>query len=126
MHTEKFSIKKRLLSFYYAFNGIKNAFYTQHNIWIHLFATIFVIASAFIFKISTTEWLIIILCISIVFAAEIFNSAIELLTDMVSPEINQKAGKVKDMAAAAVLITAAGAFVSGLIIFIPKIYQLIF
>jgi len=57
-----------------------------------------------------------------VFVAELFNSAIESLVDLISPDFNKKAGMIKDMAAGAVLISAVTALVAGLIIFIPKLF----
>lgn len=120
-HSDRFSVKKRMLSFRYAFSGIKAAIRTQHNIWIHLTAAVLVLVFGFLFRLSTFEWIAISMAIGMVLSAEIFNSAIELLTDMVSPEINPKAGRVKDMAAGAVLIAAITAAVIGLIIFAPKI-----
>ena len=126
MPSEKFSIKKRIRSFYYAFAGIKTAASTQHNLQIHLLAAVLVTIFGFLLKISQFEWLIIILTFALVISTEIIKSAIELLTDMVSPQQHPLAGKVKDMAAAAVLISAIAAFVTGIIIFVPKLIQLIF
>ncbi len=77
----------------------------------------------FLLKINTFEWLIVIVVISLVLAAETFNTAIEYLVDMVSPEENKTAGKIKDIAAGAVLITAIGALITGIIIFLPKIIE---
>ena len=68
------------------------------------------------------EWCIILLVIGMVLAAELMNSAIEMLTDLASPAYSKKAGRLKDMAAGAVLITAITAVIVGLIIFIPKIF----
>lgn len=126
MHTEKFSLKKRIQSFYYAFSGFKTAVKTQHNLQIHLLAVVIVLILGFLLKINITEWLILLIIFSLVISSEIINSSIELLTDFISPEYNLKAGKVKDMAAAAVLINAIAALIIGIIIFAPKIIQLIF
>jgi diacylglycerol kinase len=126
MQTEKFSLKKRIKSFYYAFSGIKIAVKTQHNLQIHLIAVFIVLIFGFLLKINVTEWLILIIIFSLVISSEIINSAIELITDIISPEYNIKAGKVKDMAAGAVLINAIAALIIGIIIFAPKIIQLIF
>ena len=75
----------------------------------------------YFFRISNTEWLVVIICIGMVVASEIINSSIEELVNFISPERNQKAGLIKDLAAAAVLVTAVIAAVCGLIIFIPKL-----
>ncbi len=118
---QKFSFKKRKNSFVYAFRGIVYTIATQHNMWIHLFAAVLVVIFGFVLKVSFIEWLLLILAIGLVLSAEIFNSSVELLTDLVSPEINPKAGLVKDMAAGAVLVAAITSAVIGLLIFAPKI-----
>jgi diacylglycerol kinase (ATP) len=118
---EKFTLKKRVKSFEYAFKGLIYSVRTQHNIWIHLVATVLLIWGGFHYNLSNTEWCIIILCIGLVLSAEIINSSIESLTDMVSPEYDKFAGKVKDMAAGGVLLAAIAAAAVGCIIFIPKI-----
>ncbi len=115
---EPFSLKKRAKSFVYAARGIRWLF-AEHNAWIHLVAAILVVIAGFLFGITHTEWMIICICIGSVFAAEAFNTAIEKLSDVVSPQWNNKIGKVKDLAAGAVLITAITAAIVGLIIFIP-------
>lgn len=117
----KFSFKKRAKSFVYAFAGIKELIKKEHNAWIHCFATICVIVCGIFFNISRMEWIAVSICIGMVLMAEAFNSAIERLTDIVSPEYNKKAGKVKDLAAGAVLLAAIGAATVGLIIFVPKV-----
>lgn len=120
----KKTIKNRLLSFVYAFKGIKELL-KQPNARIHLIATVIVITLGFTLKVNKTEWYVLIICIGIVLTAEAFNTAIEKLTDMVSPDWNEKAGKAKDLAAAGVLLSAIAAFIIGLLIFIPKIIALI-
>ena len=114
-------LKKRLDSFKYAFAGIRDLFKTEPNATIHLIAAILVIALGFFFSISPTEWCFVVFAIAIVFSAEAFNTAIEHLTNKVSPEFNELAGKTKDAAAAAVLFAAIGAAIVGVVIFLPKI-----
>lgn len=122
MKKEKaFSIGDRILSFGFAIQGLITFFKTQHNAWIHLLATIVVIIGGFVLKVNHNEWCWLIVSIIFVFMAEMFNTAIEFLTDLVSPQFHPLAEKVKDVAAGAVLIAAIGAVVIGLIIFIPKI-----
>ena len=72
-------------------------------------------------KLNKIEWCIIAIAIVIVLSAELFNTAIETVVDMISPEKNEKAKLVKDIAAASVLVLAMGAVIVGAIIFIPKI-----
>ena len=116
----KFSFTGRMKSFRYAFLGIITAFRSQHNLWIHLAATLVVICLGFVFHLTMTEWMLITFAIGLVWVAEILNTAIETLVDMVSPEYNEKAGRVKDLAAGAVLIAAIIAIVIGGIILNSK------
>lgn len=113
-------LKKRTNSFIYAFKGIATAF-KEPNFKIHLIACITVIIAGFVFNISNIEWSIVIVCIGLVFAAEILNTAIEEIVDYISPERNIKAGIIKDLAAAMVLIISIASLIVGLIIFLPKI-----
>ena len=118
-------MKKLFRSFGYAFNGVMMAIKTQLNFRIHLIATFLVLIAGFYFHLAAGEWKWIALCITLVLTAELMNTALETLTDLVSPERNPKAGMVKDIAAAAVLITAFFSIVIALIIFIPKIMALL-
>ncbi len=117
-------MKKFIRGFGYAFNGICQAAVTQLNFRVHLACTLLVICAGCALHISLNEWLWIIFCVALVLMAELFNTAIEYLTDLVSPEYNKKAGLVKDFSAGAVLITAIGALAIGLIIFVPKLAAL--
>jgi diacylglycerol kinase len=111
-------------SFKYAFNGLLDLVKTQPNARIHLFITTVVLATGVYFKLSAVEWSIIVLTIALVFAAEAFNTALEYLTNLVSPDYHPLAGKTKDVAAAGVLICAIAAVLIGIIIFLPKIWKL--
>jgi diacylglycerol kinase (ATP) len=121
----RFSIKKRLLSFKYAFNGIKKLFITQHNSRIHLTIMLLVIIAGFFFHISKNEWFVVVIVTGLVFAAELFNSAIESIVDLISPEYHKKAENAKDYAAGAVLVAAIISAIAGLIIFAPKLLTLL-
>jgi diacylglycerol kinase len=121
---QPFSILKRLQSFSYAFNGLKILFREEHNAWIHLLAALAAIAAGFFFHISANEWLAIVLSIGLVISAETMNSAIENIADFVSPEKNESIKRIKDLAAAAVLICALTTVVVGLIVFLPKVLHL--
>lgn len=114
------SLHKRLQSFRYAFKGIADLFRTQANARIHLLLAVLVTAAGMYLGLSRMEWALIALCIGAVMAMEALNTAIEYLTDLVSPEYHPLAGKAKDAAAAAVLLTAFCAAIVGLIIFLPK------
>lgn len=116
--------KARIKSFGFALKGIAILVQTQVNAQIHLFIGTCVILAGFYFSITPTEWILLILTMSAVLAAEAFNTAIEFLTDLVSPDHHPLAGKTKDVAAAAVLITAIAAVLIGLIIFLPHLLAL--
>ncbi|MCM1291556.1 MAG: diacylglycerol kinase family protein [Prevotella sp.] len=115
------SLKKRILSFKYAFRGIATLFRDQPNARIHLAATVFALTTGFYLNISPNEWCIIILLIATVLSAEALNSAIEMIADKVSPQYNPLIKKAKDLGAAAVLFLACTALIIAAIIFIPKI-----
>jgi diacylglycerol kinase (ATP) len=119
-----FSIRKRIRSFYFAFRGIWFFFHSQHNAWIHAAAASVVVALGCMFRLSATEWCLIVLAIGWVWMAEMFNTALELLTDRISPEFHPLAEKTKDVAAGAVLVSAIGAAIMGLIVFLPKIFRI--
>lgn len=121
-----FSIVARIRSFKFAFKGLWYLLSTQHNAWIHTFATIVVVILAFVFHISMTDWCLLILTIVAVLTAEAFNTAIESLADAVITEHNPLIEKAKDVAAGAVLITAIGAVIIGCFIFIPYFKILLF
>jgi len=91
-----------------------------------LLATLLVLYAGWFFCINTTEWCLIILCIGGVFMAELFNTAFEQLVNLVSPQHNLIAGRVKDVAAGAVLIFSMIALIVGLIVFMPKVMAYIF
>jgi diacylglycerol kinase (ATP) len=118
----KWSITQIGASFYFAFMGILQMLKTQRNAWIHCVAALMAVILGFFFDLSRTEWMFIIFAVGFVFAAELFNTAVEVLTDIVSPERAEKAGLVKDLAAGAVLVAAITALVTGMIIFLPKIF----
>ena len=124
MNKEKFSFRKRWKSFGYAFSGLKVLFAEEHNSRIHLVAAVMAIALGWMLKLSVMEWVVLSLVIGAVFTAELFNSAIEKLADFVSPQKHDKIKKVKDMAAAAVLVCAITAVAVACFIFLPKIWEL--
>lgn len=123
MQNETFSIKKRLKSFVFAFNGIKILIRDEHNAWIHLLASICAISLGFFCHISAMEWIAVLFAIGLVFSMEAVNSAIENLCDFTSTDKHETIKKVKDLAAGAVLISAIIAFIIGLIIFAPKLFS---
>ena len=119
-----FSISQRLKSFKYAFAGLRTLFTEEHNARIHLLAAVIALTVGFALKISASEWIFLVGAISLVFICELFNTSLEALADFVSPEKHPQIKKVKDLAAAAVLISALTALITGIIIFLPKIINL--
>lgn len=118
----KFSLRKRLKSFVFAFAGLKILQKEEHNFRIHLVFAILAISAGFMLKISPMEWIAIVFAIGFVFVVEVINTVIENITDFISPDENFSIKKIKDMSAGAVLISAIIAVVIGLIVFLPKVF----
>ncbi len=110
-------IKGRCKSFGYALKGLGGVLASGPNMLIMLVAAGVVIIAGFYFEIDNTDWALVAIAIVMVTAAEAFNTAIEELTDIVKPEHNPRAGKVKDLASAGVLITTIGAAILGILVF---------
>lgn len=110
-------MKKLLKSFLYALNGIGVAFRDQRNLKVQATIALLTIGAGFYFNITPMEWCLILLSIGLVMGLEMVNSAIEDVVNLVTKERSSLAGKVKDMAAGAVLIFSAIAVVVGVIIF---------
>jgi diacylglycerol kinase (ATP) len=123
--TRGFSLGARLASFGNAFRGLALLLATQHNAWIHAAATVVVCALGGLLGVSSEEWLALVLAISAVWSAEAMNTAFEALCDRVSPEHHPLVQRAKDVAAGAVLICAVGAATIGLIVFGPRIVDLV-
>ncbi len=116
--------KKRLRnSFKYAGIGILQAFIGEQNLKIHTVIAILVILAGFILEITTVEWLVCLILIGLVLMAEFFNTAIEYVVDLASPQIHPLAKAAKDTASAGVLMMAIISAIIGLIIFIPHIIE---
>jgi diacylglycerol kinase (ATP) len=95
---------------------------TQHNAWIHAAATIAVIMAGLGFRISNTDWRWLVAAIAGVWAAEAVNTALEQLSDLVSPGYDVAIEHAKDLAAGAVLVMATGAAIIGVLVFWPYIF----
>ena len=113
-----------LKTFVFAWKGLVYGFKSQRNIRIHSALSIITLLVANFLQINTIEWLVIFLCMGVVLGLEYLNSSIEELTDLVNPQYDIRAGRVKDLSAGAVLIGSIFAFLIALIIFIPKILNL--
>ena len=103
-------------SFSYALNGVRIALEEKH-VRVHLVIAVLVSAAGFCFRITPTEWLICLLLFGLVLGLEIINTAIERLVDMVQPDWHEKAGRIKDLAAGAVLCAGVFAAICGILIF---------
>ena len=117
--------KKLINSFKYAFSGIASAFKTERNMKIHVLAVVLVTLAGFLFKISKMEWIICIILFGMVISLELANTAIETTVDLAMPERNEKAKLAKDISAGAVLVCAFVSVIVGLMIFVPKIYDMV-
>ena len=118
--------KKRLIdSFRYAFCGIVEAYKGEQNLKIHTAIAGFVVIAGFFFHISYVEWLVCLVLIGLVLMAEFFNTAIEYVVDLASPDIHPLAKLAKDTASAGVLMMAIVSAIIGLIIFVPEVIEFI-
>lgn len=122
--SEQFSWKRRAKSFVYAFSGVRSFFKYGHNARIHLAAALLVFLLALIVHISSTDWVVIIFAVALVWITEMINTTLEKSMDMISPEWHPQVKQVKDIAAGAVLVAAVAALSAGCFIFIPKIFAL--
>ena len=113
--TEQF-IRGRRNSFQYAFAGIKYVLKTQKNAWLHLAATVIVVAVSFWLRIDRIKWMAILLVIGLVWMAEFMNTALEIIVDLASPEKHPLAKVGKDVGAASVLIAAILAVIIGVLV----------
>ena len=120
-HKKILSPGRLVRSFKYAFNGLKILVREEQNYVVHLTTTAVVVMLGFYYKISASEWTVLLLAIQVVLTLETVNTAIENLADFVSTERNDKIMRIKDLAAAGVLISAVTAMIIGMIVFGPKI-----
>jgi len=114
-----FTWRSRIRSFGYAFEGIAVMLRTQHNAWLHLLASGLVCVAATILDVSAADWRWLVVAMTLVWAAEAMNTAVEFLCDVVSPEYALAVKGAKDIAAGGVLITAVGAAAIGVLTFWP-------
>lgn len=114
-------MKKMFATFSYALNGLKIFWKEERNGRIHLISAFLVILLGIFTDLNAIEWIIVLSASGLVITAELFNTTIEAIMDFISPEKHVKIKKIKDLAAAGVLITAITAFVLGLVLFVPKL-----
>jgi len=109
--------KSLLRSFINAFNGLKLGLLHERNMKIHLLATVLVIIAGLALGLDAARWAVLVLTISAVIAAELFNTALENVVDMITSQFSQTAKVVKDTAAAAVLVVSIAAAIIGILVF---------
>lgn len=124
-YSNKLDAKRLGRSFKAAFEGIASTYKKEQNIKIHTIISFIVILGGFIFKINYIEWLVCLVLIGFVMMAEFFNTAIEYVVDLASPEIHPLAKAAKDTASAGVLMMAIISALIGCVIFIPKIIEFV-
>ena len=120
MTTQPFSPARRLESFRYAGRGLL-VLCAEPNAAIHALATLLVLTLGFVLEVSRVDWLALVFAIGLVFTAEALNTGLELLADAAVPEPHPLVGKAKDVAAAAVLLSAATAVAVASLVFAPKL-----
>ena len=123
---KKKGIKKFLNSFTYPIKGLKYAYRNEQNLVFDIGMALLVVIAGFLFKVSVTEWALLALTIGMVLSLELVNTAIEAVVDLVTEEYHPLAKVAKDTSAAAVFVCAIAAVVVGLIIFLPKVIDLLF
>jgi diacylglycerol kinase (ATP) len=110
-------MKNLMDSIGFAIRGFRWAASSQSNLRFHLIVAVMVVIGGFFLQVTALDWCILLLCIGLVVSAELFNTAIEKTVDLISPEWNDKAGIIKDIAAAAVLFISLTALIIGIVIF---------
>lgn len=120
---QPFDLRARARSFVYAFEGWRYLVRNEHNSRIHLFVAAVVLVLGVWLEIGRIEWAILMLTFTAVLAGEMFNSAIEAIVDMTSPDPHPLAKVAKDVAAGGVLFAACAAVVIGLLILGPPLWD---
>lgn len=104
-----------------AFSGLRSLLRTERNVYIHLAIAAVVVLMGAVLEVALLEWAVLVVAIALVLVTETLNTAVESLVDLVSPEKRPLAGRVKDLAAAAVLLAALFAVVLGVLVFLPHL-----
>ncbi len=122
----RLDFRRRLVSFKYAFAGMRHVFESQPNVWIHTVISVVVFIMALWLQLSGIEWAILLLTVMVVWVAEFLNTALEAVVDMAMPEYHELAKTAKDVAAAAVLVGAIFAVIIGLVVIGPPLWGRLF
>ena len=113
----RIDLRRTLYSFRHAGRGFSWALSSQANLRVHFVAAAVVLIAALVLRFSVIEFVGLVLCFTVVVAAELFNTTLEVLIDYAWPEHHPMIGRAKDVAAAAVLVAAAGAAIVGILLF---------
>ena len=119
---KKFSLMTRIQSVNHGWRGLGIFLKTTHNAWMQIIIAVLAVYMGFILHISSVEWVLIVFAIGFVMVSEAFNTAIEIDINLTSPEYHPYAKDTKDVAAGAVLLSLMIAGITGLLIFLPKIF----
>ena len=125
MSYTKAMLEKKIRNIRFAINGIKVAWREEFSFKLEVFAALLVALLGWFFAISTIEWIIVVFMIGLVLSAEAFNTALEELCDKFQSDPDPHIAKIKDLAAAAVLLTSTTAFIVGAVVFLPKLLSLV-
>ncbi|MDD4035883.1 MAG: diacylglycerol kinase family protein [Bacilli bacterium] len=123
---KKLGFRRFLNSFKFSFDGLAYAYTHEQSMVLHFGITILVVVSGIVLKITTIEWLFLLLFIGLIFATELINTSIEAAIDLISPKIHPLAKIAKDTASAAVFALSVIAFIGGMVIFLPKVIEMLF
>jgi diacylglycerol kinase len=118
-------MRRFLQGFVYAFEGVGHVVRTQRNARVHLLFAVLVVVGGLYFRVTAVEWAILAITVSLVFGAEMFNTALESHVDLATSVSDPRAKAAKDAGAGAVLVTALGAVVVGVAIFGPRLWALL-
>ncbi|MFD2785695.1 diacylglycerol kinase family protein [Hymenobacter rubripertinctus] len=115
-------LRQRAASFGHALRGVGAALRTEVHLWFHAAATVAVVALGLYCGLARWEWVAVVLSVGAVWCAELVNTAVEAVVDLVSPQYHPLAGRAKDVAAGAVLVMALAAAVVGVVVFGPRLW----
>lgn len=118
-------VRRRAASFGYAARGVWAALRTEVHLWFHAAATVVVVGLGLYLGLARWEWVAVSLAVGAVWCAELVNTAIEAVVNLVSPDYHPLAGRAKDVAAGAVLVVALAALVVGVLVFGPYLWPLL-
>lgn len=116
----RFTWSGRIKSFGHAIRGLLSVFTTEYNMRFHLIASLAVAGLCIWLPVTTGEIAVLVIAMGLVWIAEIFNTVLEKAMDVISPNYDERIKRIKDMSAAAVLVSAITALVAGCFIIIPK------